>query len=91
MRMLITLTVLLLISCLSVYADEDDGNASAGAAKADDCIDCHNTQISLKGRGAEAIIKQIQAIRAGDRLHPPGLDGLPEEDVADIAAYLDAL
>jgi len=83
------LTAFFLTYCSSVVADEATGDASAGATKAETCAGCHSTPVSLKGRGSEAIADQINAIRAGEQSHPPGLAALSEEDIADIAAYLD--
>ena len=73
---------------LALAAEQASGDASAGTAKAENCIACHNALISLKDRGADTIGNQIKAIRAGSRGHPPGLADLSDEDIADIAAYL---
>ena len=92
MRMLIIVMTLFLTVCIpAVAADDPVNDASAGATKAEECTACHNTPISLKGRGVDMIAEQIIAIRAGDQKHPPGLGELSEEDIADIAAYLDNL
>ncbi len=71
-----------------VIADEPAGDAQAAAAKAKSCAACHNAMVSLKGRGTDVITGQIKAIRTGDKEHPPGLASLCEEDLKDIAAYL---
>ena len=88
MRPLTTTTIMLLIYGLSVTAEETPGDASAGAQKAKSCMGCHNSPISLKGRGVEEIAEQIKAILDGDKDHPPGLAELREEDIRDIATYL---
>ena len=75
------------LACLQAVAV---GDADAGAAKAKDCTGCHNSIVSLKGRGADAIAGQTKAIRSGTERHPPaGVEELSDEDIADIAAYLD--
>jgi cytochrome c553 len=89
MRVRFTLTAFLLTHWFSVAVADAAGDASAGVTKAEICTGCHNTPVSLKGRSPDAIADQIYAIRAGERSHPPGLATLSEEDIADIAAYLD--
>ena len=92
MKMPIIVMTLFLTVCIPAVAADDPANdTSAGASKAEDCAACHNTPISLKGRGVDMIAEQIIAIRAGDQEHPPGLGELSEEDIADIATYLDNL
>lgn len=73
-----------------VAAGETHGDVEAGANKATACAACHNAMISLKDRGVETIIEQSKAIQSGEKQHPTGLAGLNEQDLADIAAYLDA-
>ena len=41
------------------------------------------------GSGSDAIAGQMKAIRSGDKDQSPGLADLSDEDIADIAAYLD--
>ncbi len=90
MRVTIILATTLLGWSQWVAADMAAGDVDAGAAKAKACATCHNAMVSLKDRGAKAIVAQIVAIRSGDKEHLPGLAELNEEDLADIAAYLNA-
>lgn len=90
MKLVIVLATALLAWSQLVVADEAAGDADAGAEKAKTCAACHNTMVSLRERGADVITEQIKAIQAGDKDYPPGLAELSEEDLADIAAYLDA-
>jgi cytochrome c553 len=85
------MTLFLTVCIPAMAADDPANDASAGASKAEDCTACHNSPISLNGRGVDTIAEQIIAIRAGDQKHPPGLGELSEEDIVDIAAYLDNL
>lgn len=89
MRVLSISIAVFLGCCQAVAADNATGDAGAGAAKAEDCTACHNAMVDLKGRGADAIVSQTKAIRDGNKRHPPGLSELSDEDIADIAAYLD--
>jgi cytochrome c553 len=91
MRVLIILIAVFLACFQAVAADSATGDADAGAAKAEDCTACHNAMVDLRGRGADAIASQTKAIRAGNKAHPPGIAELSDEDIADIAAYLDVL
>ena len=81
--------IILMAGFLACFQAVAVGDADAGAAKAKDCTGCHNSIVSLKGRGADAIAGQTKAIRSGAKVHPPGVAELSEEDIADIAAYLD--
>ena len=92
MRMPVFFVTVLLACVLAVAADNVTGDTDAVAAKAAQCAECHNAMVSLKGRGADAIASQTRTIRSGDKRHPPaGVEELSDEDVADIAAYLNAL
>jgi len=64
-------------------------DVGTGAEKAESCTGCHNSMVSLRGRGAATITEQMRAIRAGRASHPPGLAELLEEDLEIIAAFLD--
>lgn len=82
--------MIILIAVLLAYAQmAAAGDAATGESKAEGCAACHNAIVSLNGRGADAIADQMKAIRSGDRNHPPGLADLSDEDIADIAVYLD--
>ncbi len=85
MRVLIILTIINFLGIGTATATD----APAGADKAAACLGCHNAVISLKGRGVSVIAAQMQAIRAGEAPHPPGLAGLTDDDIAAIAAWLD--
>jgi cytochrome c553 len=65
------------------------GDTAPGETKAETCAGCHNAMASLNGRGADAIAGQMKAIRSGDKEHLLELTDLSDEDIADIAAYLD--
>ncbi len=78
-----------LVCCLLLASYPSIADTSTGMEKSNDCLQCHNTVVSLQGRGAETIARQIHAIRAGDKRHPPGLDKLNADDIAEIAAFLD--
>lgn len=62
--------------------------ASAGAADA--CLNCHaaDADFSLAGEGADEIAEMMKAIRDGSVKHRSSLDGLSDEDIAEIAAVL---
>jgi len=61
------------------------GDAEAGAAKAEACLDCHMTD-DFSGLGAEEIQGLIVAAR-GSEDHDPVINDVAEEDIADVAAY----
>jgi cytochrome c553 len=90
MRVLIIMMTVFQACLQTVAADIATGDADAGAAKAKDCTSCHNAVVSLKGRGADTIASQTKAIRSANKSHTPaGFEELSDEDIADIAAYLD--
>ncbi len=89
MRAVMLLAAGLLAGILPFAAVQAGGDAAAGAEKAAGCKGCHNAMVNLNGRGADVIAAQTRAIRAGEKAHPPGIAGLCDEDIADIAAYLD--
>lgn len=72
----------------TVLAETNSADASAGAAMAKNCTGCHNSIISLEGRGSEVIRRQLNTIRSGNKIHIPNIDNLDEKDLTDIAAYL---
>ena len=54
------------------------------------CIACHsNDDVILKNTGADSIAEKMKSIRAGDTKHPPGLEGLSDDQIAEIAKLLD--
>jgi cytochrome c553 len=89
MRTAVILAASFLALYLPVAAAEVVGDADAGAAKAVGCKGCHNSVVNLNGRGADTIAAQTKAIRSGAKQHPPGVTDLSDDDIADIAAYLD--
>ncbi|SEL87613.1 Cytochrome c553 [Colwellia chukchiensis] len=78
------------------------GDASAGKTKAATCAACHGANgigaadnfPNLAGQHADYIVKQLKAFKNGDRndaLMAPMAAGLPEQDMADVAAYFASL
>ena len=66
------------------------GDAAAGEAKAEFCLDCHLPEDDFAGVDAAEIEKLIKAALAGELEHGPEISELAEEDVADVAAYFAA-
>jgi cytochrome c553 len=62
------------------------GDAAAGKAKADSCMDCHAGE-DFEGMTLEEIIEANRAVISGAKKHPPGLEAVTEADIADISAY----
>ena len=62
------------------------GDAAAGKAKAESCMDCHAGE-DFEGMSLEEIIEANKGVISGAQRHPPGLEGVTEEDIADISAY----
>jgi cytochrome c553 len=62
------------------------GDAAAGKAKAESCMDCHAGE-DFEGMSLEEIIEANKAVISGAQRHPPGLEDVTEEDIADISAY----
>jgi cytochrome c553 len=62
------------------------GDAAAGKAKAESCMDCHAGE-DFEGMSLEEIIEANKAVISGGQRHPPGLEEVTEEDIADISAY----
>ena len=62
------------------------GDAAAGKAKADSCMDCHAGE-DFEGMSVDEIAAAIAAALKGDTAHPPGMDEITEADIADVAAY----
>ena len=62
------------------------GDAAAGKAKAESCMDCHAGE-DFEGMSLEEIIEANTAVISGAQRHPPGLEDVTEEDIADISAY----
>jgi len=62
------------------------GDAAAGKAKAESCMDCHAGE-DFEGMSLEEIIEANTAVISGAQRHPPGIEDVTEEDIADISAY----
>lgn len=62
------------------------GDAEAGKAKAEACMDCHAGE-DFEGMSLEEIAAGIRAALKGEIKHPPGLDDITEADADDVAAY----
>jgi cytochrome c553 len=63
------------------------GDAAAGAAKAEVCLDCHEAA-DFEGMSADDIAGKLKGVLAGEVKHPDV--ELAEADVPDIAAYFAA-
>jgi len=63
------------------------GDAAAGQAKADICLDCHEPADDFAGLGAAEIEAMIRAAIAGEVKHSAEIKDLAEEDIADVAAW----
>jgi cytochrome c553 len=89
MKLLFT-TMFTVLFCSQALANEAvNSQVSDESNKAETCSNCHNSIISLKGRGVDVIIKQTKAIQASKKPHPPaGISQLCDEDMAEIATYL---
>lgn len=90
----------------SAHAEEVRGNAKAGEKKIAMCVGCHGIigyQASfpevykvpkIAGQGAKYIVSALTAYKKGDRKHPSMrgiVDNLSDQDMADLAAYYEAL
>jgi len=78
------------------------GNAEAGEAKAGACVACHGPAgispnpdwPNLAGQQEGYLLLQLKAYRDGQRQHPlmsPMVQGLSDQDLADLAAYYHSL
>lgn len=65
------------------------GDAAAGKAKAETCMDCHAGE-DFEGLSVAEIAAAIRAGLKGEFKHPPGLDEIAEADADDVAAYFHA-
>lgn len=73
------------------------GNAAAGRDKATACATCHgidgNGRVPLAGKDEAYLLKQMKAIKRGDRSNPIMrriMTELKDQDLADLAAYFSA-
>jgi cytochrome c553 len=84
MKKLTTLMIALPLAMFSAAALA--GDAAAGQAKAETCMDCHAGE-DFEGMSLDEIAAGIAAALKGDIAHPPGMDEITEGDIADVAAY----
>lgn len=89
------------LAALSIGPAQAEGDAKAGAKKADTCRGCHaipnytNTYPTYRvpkvgGQSAAYIADALKGYRAGDRPHPTmqaNAADLSDQDINDIAAY----
>ncbi|MEI7538471.1 MAG: cytochrome c [Comamonadaceae bacterium] len=105
-RLSISIFVLFCSTVFSVNAQDVKGDAKAGEKKIALCLGCHGIngyQASfpeiykvpkISGQGAKYIVSALTAYKKGDRKHPTmgGIAlGLSDQDIADLAAYYEAL
>jgi cytochrome c553 len=65
------------------------GDAAAGKAKAEACMDCHAGE-DFEGMSAAEIAARFARPWQGRIKHPPGLDEITEADIDDVAAFFAA-
>jgi cytochrome c553 len=85
-----TLTTFLVALPLAVFsAAALAGDAAAGKAKADSCMDCHAGE-DFQGMTVAEIADAIRAGLKGEFKHPAGIDAISEADADDVAAFFAA-
>jgi len=62
------------------------GDAAAGEAKAEVCMDCHEGA-DFAGMSEDDIAAKVTAHVKGEKKHPKAGNEVAEADIADIAAY----
>lgn len=102
----LSVLVVVCATVFSANAQEIKGDIKAGEKKIAMCIGCHGIkgyQASfpevykvpmISGQGAKYIVSALTAYKKGDRKHPTMrgiVDNLSEQDMADVAAYYEAL
>lgn len=81
------LTIALLVAPLVAFSGAAlAGDAAAGKAKAETCMDCHAGE-DFEGMTLDEIIEANKAVLSGAQRHPPGLEEITEADIADISAF----
>jgi cytochrome c553 len=88
------LLFIVLTALFSQYAVAGAHNAKSpegeARAKSESCIKCHAAdEVLLKNTGVDSITGKIKSIQAGDTPHPPGLENLSDDEVTEIAQWLD--
>lgn len=84
MRKLTTTMIALPLAMFSAAALA--GDAAAGAAKAEACMDCHAGE-DFEGMSAAEIADAIRGVLKGETDHPDGAEGVTEADADDVAAF----
>lgn len=84
MKKLTTMIIALPLTLFSAAALA--GDAEAGKAKAEICMDCHAGE-DFEGLSAAEIADAIRSGLKGEFKHPPGLDAITEADADDVAAF----
>ncbi len=94
------------VTALPGLAQGTQGDSKAGEKKVAMCIGCHGIQgyqasfpevykvPKIAGQGARYIVSALTAYQKGERKHPGMrgiVDNLREQDMADVAAYYEAL
>lgn len=85
-----TATLLISLSLATFSGAALAGDAEAGKAKGDFCLDCHEPSEDFAGLDAATIEAKIRAAQAGEIKHAAEIEDLAEEDIADVAAWLAA-
>lgn len=86
-------TVLIALPLVALSGDVAAGDPSAGEAKAEVCLDCHEPAEDFAGVSAEDIEARIREIRGGalveggKKKHAAEIQDLAEDDIADVAAW----
>jgi len=89
-----TLFLAVLTALFSQYAaagaHTEKSPVAEDRVKSEMCIECHaRDEVILKNTGVDSITAKIKAIQAGDARHPPGLENLSDEQITEIATWLD--
>jgi len=102
----LSVLVVVCATVFSANAQEIKGDIKAGEKKIAMCIGCHGIQgyqasfpevykvPMISGQGEKYIVSALPVYKKGDRKHPTMrgiVDNLSEQDMADVAAYYEAL
>src|ERR1035437_5814308 len=102
----LTVLIVACATACSAIAQEFKGDATAGEKKITSCIGCHGIKgyhasfpevykvPMISGQSAGYIASALSGYKKGERKHPTmrGIAaGLSDQDIADIAAYYEAL
>lgn len=94
--------IVMLAPAVFAFAAHAEGDPAAGKAKAAVCAACHGPDgisandlwPNLKGQKYGYMVKQLKAMRDGDRSDPmmtPMAKPLSDEDIENLAAYFSSL